>query len=101
MDESQIKRINREALRKAEAAEGGSPSPGGSPMEISNKQIINLSVASAVGLLTYYLLYKYEPNFSMSTVEGQRKFDKGRAIIIASIVALCTLLVMQMFYKRY
>jgi hypothetical protein len=53
MDIESIKRINREALRAAQAAEGGSYE------KVDNQQMMMYAVAVAVAALAYFVMQKY------------------------------------------
>jgi len=86
MDIESIKRINREALRAAQAAEGSSYE------KVDNQQMMMYAVAVAVAALAYFVMQKYKPEFVMSTVDGVKQFDQMRAAIASVIAGLLVIL---------
>ena len=90
MDLETIKRINRDALRAAQEAEGGS-------MKIDNNQMMMYAVAVAVAVAVYFLLQNYQPEFVMSTVNGQKQFDMTRAVIASVVAGLVVILGYHMY----
>ena len=89
MDLETIKRINRDALRAAQEANGG--------YKIDNNQMMMYGIAIAVAVAVYFLLQNYQPGFVMSTVNGQKQFDMTRAAITAVVAGLVVIL----GYKMY
>jgi len=96
MDLETIKRINRDALRAAQEAEGESSYS----EKIDNRQMIMYAVAVGAAVLAYFLLQNYKPNFVMSTTNGQKQFDQTRAIIAAVVVGLLMILGYHLFLNK-
>ena len=96
MDLETIKRINRDALRSAQEAEGESVGP----VQVNNQQLIMYAVAVAVAVAAYFLLQNYKPDFVMSTENDQKKFDQTRAIIASVVAGLVVILGYYFIYKK-
>ena len=89
-----IRRINRDALRAAQEAEG---SYGGSYGLGGNNQLLTYAVAVGVAALAYFLLQQYKPDFVLSTKNGVKQFDMTRAVIASVVAGLLTLLAFHLF----
>lgn len=85
MDLETIKRINREALEAAKAA-NGHHSDSLLGLSLDNTSLLVYGVAVLVGVVAYYLLHRYQPMVVTRVENGLRVFDQTRAII-ASVVA--------------
>lgn len=91
MDPETIKRINRDALRAAQEAEGEYSE------NVDNQQLMMYAVAVGVAIVAYLLMQHYKPNFVMATVNGQKQFDQTRAVIASVVVGLLVILGYHLF----
>ncbi len=96
MELETIKKINREALRRAQENEGGYSDFG----QANNQQLIMYAVAVAIAVGTYFLLQNYKPDFVMSTVDGQKQFDQTRTLIASAVAGLLAIMGYQFLYKN-
>ena len=88
-----IKRINRDALRAAQEAEGYSS--GGLDLgvvRLDNQSLLMYAVAVGAAVLTYYLLQMYSPELVTSVQDGERRFDQTRAALVSVAVGLLVVL---------
>ena len=96
MDLETIKRINRDALRAAKEAQGESMSIFSE--KIDNQMFLMYVLAVVVGFLAYYLLQRYSPAIVMYTENGQKVFDKTKAVIVSVIVSLILVVLYHLVY---
>lgn len=96
MDLETIKRINRDALRAAQESEGQSLES----EKIDNQQMMMYAVAVGVAALAYFLMHHYQPDFVLSTKDGQKQFDQTRAVIASVVVGLLVILAYHFLYKQ-
>ena len=95
MDLETIKRINRDALRTAQEA-SGSENRG---KTLLNNDVVVYALAGVVAVAVYFLLQYYSPAVVTVTVNGEKKFDQVRAIIIAVIAGLAVVLLQSLLKK--
>lgn len=93
MDMETIKRINRDALKAAQEAQGHSS--GGLDLgflHLDNQSLLMYAVAVGAAVLTYYLLQMYSPELVTSVHNGERHFDQTRAALVSVAVGLLVVL---------
>ncbi len=80
MDMNTIKRINREALRQAQAAE-------------TQQSLVSYLVAALIGVAAYFILRYYKPGFILSKdAAGQPIVDQLKLVLASVAVALVVLI---------